>query len=82
MQGPSEDKRRPSLVLTTVKAVATIGVLSYAASAWLASSRLDQGTLSRLAAATAVGVDDPITTGSVDRSRAATRLDPCVLPRR
>lgn len=71
----------PKALKTTAKVVATIGILSVCAANLLSASHFDTGTLARLAASTN-GQDDPLTTGSLARSAAQTRLDPCVAPLR
>jgi hypothetical protein len=74
-------ERRPALVINTVKAVAVIGTLSLLAAHWLASGPLDRGELTRLASE-AAKPGEPSTTGSIARAVNATRLDPCVSPKR
>jgi hypothetical protein len=63
------------LLMTTIKAVAAIGILSVLAAKYLADG-LDQRSLTRLAAEAAKG--EPATTGSINR----IKLDPCAAPRK
>ncbi|HEX8167857.1 MAG TPA: hypothetical protein VF601_18980 [Beijerinckiaceae bacterium] len=63
------------LLMTTIKAVAAIAVLSVLAAKYLADG-LDQRGLTRLAAEAAKG--EPATTGSINR----VKLDPCAAPRK
>lgn len=65
----------------TLKAVVAVAVLAYGAGTWLAGSRLDDAaTPSRIASQ--AGLADPVSTGSIGRDAASTRLDPCALPGR
>jgi hypothetical protein len=61
------------LLITTIKAVAAIGVLSLLAANYLADG-LDQSGLTRLAASKA---REPAITGSINK----VKLDPCATPR-
>ena len=65
---------RPLLV-TTIKAVVAIGVLSVLAAKYIADG-FDQGGMTRLAAQAAKG--EPMTTGSINR----VKLDPCAVPKK
>ncbi len=82
MSAEGDAKPRPKVFLATVKTVAAVGLLSIGAASWLSRTNLDRDGLARLAAAQFRGLDDPVTTGSISRSAAGTRLDPCVLPPR
>jgi hypothetical protein len=83
MHEPEDQTRRRSVLIWTVKTVLAVGFLSFCASTWLSGPALDHGTLARLAAVTSRGADDPVTTGSILRSAAGAKLDPCVAsPRR
>ena len=82
MSPDGDAKPRPKILLATVKTVAAVGLLSVGAATWLSRSHLDRDGLARLAGAQFRGIDDPVTTGSVSRSAAAARLDPCALPSR
>lgn len=75
------EEGRPSIIASTVKTVAIVGVLSFMAAGWL-SSASDRHTLSRLAANVGQGVDDPLTTGSIGSRANSTRIDPCAVPPR
>lgn len=72
-----ESARRPSIAAATIKTVAAIGLLSWLAAGWLSDATRDHATLGRLAANISRGFDDPLTTGSITRRAASTRLDPC-----
>ena len=63
------------LLITTIKAVAAIGVLSLLAANYLADG-LDQSGLTRLAAS-ASKAREPAITGSINK----VKLDPCATPR-
>ena len=63
------------LLITTIKAVAAIGVLSLLAANYLADG-LDQSGLTRLAAS-ASKAREPAITGSINK----VKLDPCAMPR-
>ncbi|MBV9076255.1 MAG: hypothetical protein JO048_02085 [Methylobacteriaceae bacterium] len=73
--------RPRSLVVTTVKAVLAVGLLSYAAASWLTGG-FDQQHLSRLAFQVSRDVPDPVTTGSISDRARRTVLDPCAAPTR
>ena len=75
-----EGGTRPSLVLTTVKAAAVIVGLCWFATNWI-SSTTDRQSLARLAASISRG-EEPTTTGSIGQKAGATRIDPCVAPKR
>ena len=77
-----DEGRRRSVLIWTLKTVAAVGFLSFCASTWLAGPGLDSGTLAKLASATSRNADDPVTTGSILKGANATKLDPCILPRR
>ena len=63
------------LLITTIKAVAAIGVLSLLAANYLADG-LDQSGLTRFAAS-ASKAREPAITGSINK----VKLDPCATPR-
>jgi hypothetical protein len=72
-----------SLVATIGKASIAIAFLSVLAANWLSAgvSELDRSNLARIAAS-ATGPADPMTTGSLSKRAADTKLDPCLLPSR
>ena len=76
----NEGQGRPAILMTTAKIVLAVGFLSVCAGNWL-SNGFDTHGLSRLASAVTRDVPDPVSTGSLGRSAAATLLDPCALPR-
>ena len=82
MSESQSEGKRPGLLATTAKSVLVIGALSFLAANWLSSVPLDQGGMGRLASNVSRGVEDPVTTGSLGRNAAATRLDPCSTARR
>lgn len=65
------------LLMATVKAVVAIAFLSVLATKYLADGALDQAALTRLAGDASRGKGEPTTTGSILRSSAAVRIDPC-----
>jgi hypothetical protein len=73
---------RPALLIATAKIVVAIGFLSYFAAHWLSSEQFDQKGLSRLAVIAARNTADPAITGSIVQAAGATKLDPCVAPRK
>lgn len=79
---PSEEGGRPSILMTTLKSVLSIGLLSWLAGVWLSGVAQDQPTLARLASNVSKGQDDPLTTGSIANRAGSTKIDPCALPRR
>jgi hypothetical protein len=76
------DGEGPDLLGGTLKLVLALGALGYLAAQSFSDKPLDYSGLSRLAAEVARKLPDPATTGSVAQSARATRLDPCVAPRR
>jgi DNA-binding transcriptional regulator YdaS (Cro superfamily) len=74
-----EGEKRSSLIGATIKMAAVIGVMSWFVASWL-STATDRGAVSQLAGR--VRADEPLTTGSIGSRAAATKLDPCVAPRR
>lgn len=66
--------------MTTVKAAAVIVGLCWFATNWI-SAATDRQALARLAASISRG-DEPTTTGSIGSKAAATKIDPCVAPKR
>ena len=80
MSPEGDVKPKPKILAATLKSVLAIGLLSVGAATWLSKSQLDKDGLARLAGAQVRGQEDPVTTGSLSRSAAGTRLDPCVLP--
>lgn len=75
-----EGEKRASLVMTTAKAGIVIVGLSWLAANWISASADRQG-LGRLAALLAPG-EEPHTTGSIGPRAAATKFDPCTVPKR
>jgi hypothetical protein len=76
------DGERPSLLSGTLKIALALAAVGYLATRSFSSERLDYKGLSRLAADVAKRFPDPAVTGSVANSARATRLDPCVAPRK
>jgi hypothetical protein len=74
MSGLFASSNRPRLLAGTVKIVAAITLLSLFAARYLADGSLDQSALTRLAAQAA---GEPTTTGSILKSAATAKLDPC-----
>jgi hypothetical protein len=74
---------RGSLVATIGKASVAIAFLSVLAANWLSAgvSEMDRNNLAQIAAS-ATGRADPMTTGSISKRAAETKLDPCLLPPR
>jgi hypothetical protein len=72
---------RGSMVANIGKAAIAIAFLSGLAANWLAVG-VSEGDKSNLAqiAATATGRNDPMTTGSISKRAADTKIDPCLLP--
>lgn len=73
-------KKRPSLIFTTLKSVAAVATISWLAANWM-SAGMDRPALTQLVATVSNGAD-PTTTGSIGSRASATRLDPCVTPKR
>lgn len=65
------------LLIATIKAVVAIAFLSMLATKYLADGTLDQPALTRLATDAAKAKGEPTITGSILRSAATTRIDPC-----
>jgi hypothetical protein len=63
------------MLSTTIKAVAAIGIIAYAASQW-AYSEADRIAMAKLTAQASASFDPP-TTGSLIQAAQATRIDPC-----
>ena len=78
MFGGNGEDGRPSIIGSTLKSVVVIGALSYLAAGWLSAVTHDNQTLSRLAQNVSKGLNDPLTTGSIDKKSNAVRLDPCI----
>jgi hypothetical protein len=76
------DGERPNLLAGTLKVALALGALGYLAAHSFSSERLDYKGLSRLAANVARKFPDPAMTGSIAQSARATKLDPCVAPRK
>ena len=74
-----ENADSPIVLKTTIKIVVAVGLLSVGAANLLSGSRLDTTTLARIAGQME---DGPTVTGSLARSAADTRLDPCAVARR
>lgn len=66
------------LLMATIKTVVVIAVLSVLATKYLADGAFDQAGLTRLAGLASNGKAEPTTTGSILRSSAAARIDPCI----
>lgn len=81
MPGPLPIKTT-SLLTWTVKAALAIGVLSLAATHFLAREGLDRSSLQRLAAESAARGREPVTTGTLAKNAGDTKLDPCATPAR
>jgi hypothetical protein len=71
---------RPSLLGATVKTVVIVGGMSWFAASWM-SSATDKQAMAQLASRVSRG-EEPLTTGSIGSRAAATKLDPCSLPKR
>ena len=74
---------RGSMVATIGKASLAIAFLSVLAANWLSTgvSELDRNNLAQLASSVSGRqVQDPMTTASISRRAADTKLDPCVMP--
>lgn len=78
--GGEEGEKRSSLIGTTIKSVVVIGGLSWFAANWMSTATDRQG-LALLAGRVSRG-EEPTTTGSLGSRAAASRIDPCVAPRR
>lgn len=65
----------------TLRAVAALGLVAYACGTWLAGS-IEIGPAGTVTVAGRMTDGDPVSTGSLGRNAASTRLDPCALPRR
>lgn len=75
---------RGTLVADLAKAGAAIAFLSVIAANVISNqtAHFDRERLAQVAAAASGGrTADPMTTGSLRRAAAETKLDPCVLPR-
>ncbi|MGL4727816.1 MAG: hypothetical protein ACRCWO_03580 [Bosea sp. (in: a-proteobacteria)] len=74
---------RGSLVANIGKASIAIAFLSVLAANWLSIgvSEIDKSNLAQIAAK-ATGRNDPMTTGSISKRAADTKLDPCLLPQK
>ena len=81
MPGPFTLKSS-GLVVGTLKAALAIAALSILATHFLSREGLDQRSLQRLAAEAAARGAEPVTTGTLAKSAAAQKLDPCAAPRR
>jgi hypothetical protein len=77
-----DEGERPNLLAGTLKVALALAALGYLAAHSFSSERLDYKGLSRLAADVARKFPDPAITGSVAQSARATKLDPCVAPRK
>lgn len=71
-----------NLAAKALKGALALGALGYLAANSFSSERLDYKSLSRLAADVAGKFPDSGVTGSLAQSAKATRLDPCVAPRK
>jgi hypothetical protein len=72
----------PNLLAGSLKAALALAALGYLAAHSFSSQPFDYKELTRLAADVARKLPDPSMTGSVAQSAKATRLDPCVAPRK
>ncbi|MGX1788789.1 hypothetical protein ACWIGM_18725 [Bosea sp. NPDC055332] len=76
--------QRGTMVADVAKAGAAIAFLSVIAANFVSShtAQLDRDAMRQAAQAAAKGQSfDPVTTGSIVKRAAETRLDPCVAPR-
>ena len=76
------DGESPNLIAGTLKVGLGLAALGYLAAHSFSERPLDYSGLSRLAGEVARKLPDPATTGSVLQSAKATRVDPCVAPRK
>jgi|UPI0008339A5B hypothetical protein len=74
---------RGTLVANIAKAGAAIAFLSVLAANFVSNqtAHFDRERLAQVAAAATGNKSDPMTTGSLRKAAAETKLDPCVVPR-
>lgn len=74
---------RGTLVANIAKAGAAIAFLSVLAANFVSNqtAHFDRERLAQVAAAATGNKSDPMTTGSLRKVAAETKLDPCVVPR-